>query len=178
MKKIKLLFIGILIIPLLSMTVGKIELEIKSLLNDKVELKIPTKFEIMSEELMKVKYPSERRPTLVYSNESGGINVALNLTENKASQKMIEPYVENFVNTFKNMYPSAEWKGSGTKKINGRKVGYLKLITPAIDTKIYNVMFFTDLNNKLLLCTFNCTEKSIDEWENTADEILNSLKIK
>ena len=47
MKKIKLLFIGILIIPLVSMTVGKIELEIKSLLNDKVELKIPSKFEIM-----------------------------------------------------------------------------------------------------------------------------------
>ncbi|PCH99340.1 MAG: hypothetical protein COB85_00105 [Bacteroidetes bacterium] len=178
MKKIKLLFIGILIIPLVSMTVGKIELEIKSLMNDKVELKIPSEFEIMSEELMKLKYPSERRPTLIYSNESGGINVSLNLTENKASQKMIEPYVENFVNTFKNLYPSAEWKGSGMKKINGRKVGYLKLITPAIDTKIYNVMFFTDLDAKLLLCTFNCTEKSITEWETTADEIMNSLKIK
>ena len=37
MKKIKLLFTGILIVPLLSMTIGKIELEVKSLLNDKVE---------------------------------------------------------------------------------------------------------------------------------------------
>ena len=178
MKNFKLLFIGILIIPLLSMTFGKIELEIKSLLNNKVELKIPSEFDIMPEELMKLKYPSDRRPTLVYSNESGGINVALNLTENKANQDLIEPYVVNFVNTFKNMYPSAEWKGSGTKNINGQKIGFLKLITPAIDTKIYNVMFFTDLNGKLLLCTFNCTEKSIKEWETTADEILNSLKIK
>ena len=178
MKKIKLIFIGILIIPLLSMTIGKIELEVKSLLNDKVELKIPTEFDIMSEELMKLKYPSERRPTLVYSNESGGINVALNLTKNKATQELIEPYVDNFVNTFKKIHPSAEWKGSGTKNINGKKVGFLKLITPAIDTKIYNVMFFTDLNGQLLLCTFNCTEKSIAEWEITADEIMNSLKLK
>ncbi|MEN8120288.1 MAG: hypothetical protein ABFS35_08075 [Bacteroidota bacterium] len=178
MKNLKFLFIGILIITSLSMTIGKIELVNKSLLNDKVELKIPKDFEIMSEELMKVKYPSERRPTLVYSNETGGINVALNLTENKASQELIEPYVENFVKTFKNMYPSAEWKGSGSKNINGKKIGYLKLITPAIDTKIYNVIFFTDLDKKLLLCTFNCTEKSITEWEMTADEIMNSLKIK
>ena len=178
MKKLKLMVIGIFLIPLLSMTIGKIELELKSLLSDKVELKIPKKFNIMPEELMKLKYPSERRPTLVYSNESGGINVALNLTQSKASQDLIEPYVENFVNTFKKMYPSAEWKGSGVKEINGQKVGYLKLITPAIDTKIYNVMFFTDMEGKLLLSTFNCTENSITEWEQTADEIMNSLKIK
>lgn len=177
MKKVKLLFIGIIMIPLLSMTIGKFELQVKSLFNDKVELKIPTEFDIMSEELMRVKYPAERRPTLVYSNESGGINVALNLTQNKANQELIEPYVDNFVNTFKKMYPTAEWKDSGSKVINGKKVGFLKLITPAIDTKIYNVMFFTDLDGKLLLCTFNCTKKSITDWETTADEIMNSLKI-
>ena len=97
---------------------------------------------------------------------------------NKASQELIEPYVANFVKTFKNLYPSAEWKGSGIKNINGKKVGFLRMITPAIDTKIYNVMFFTDFNEKLLLCTFNCTEKSIEDWEKTADEILNSLNIK
>ncbi len=178
MKRVKLLFIGLLIIPLLSMTIGKIELKVKSLLSDKVELKIPTEFDIMSKELIELKYPSERRPTLVYSNESGGINIGLNLTENKASQELIELYVENFVSAFKNKYPSAEWKDSGAKIINGKNVGFLKLITPAIDTKIYNVLFFTDLEGKLLLCTFNCTEKSITKWETTADEIMNSLKIK
>lgn len=178
MKNFKLMFIGMLLIPLLSMTIGEIELEVKTLLDGKIELKIPKKFGIMSEELMKLKYPSERRPTLVYSNESGGINVTLNLTQNRANQDLIEPYVENFVNTFKKIHPSAEWIGSGVKEINGQKVGYLKLITPAIDTKIYNVMFFTDLSGKLLLSTFNCTEKSIYEWEQTADEIMNSLKIK
>ncbi len=178
MKNLKLVFIGILIIPLLSMTIRKNELELKSLLNDKIELKIPKKFERMSEELMKLKYPSERRPTLVYSNESGEINVALNLTQNKASQDLIESYVQNFVDMFKNMHPTAEWKDSGVKEINGQKVGYLKLITPAIDTKIYNTVFFTDLDEKLLLSTFNCTEKNIAEWEQIADEIMNSLKIK
>lgn len=155
-----------------------IDLKIKSLLNEKVELKIPSDFNIMSEKLMKMKYPSERRPTLVYSNESGGINVALNLTQNKASQELIEPYVANLVKTFKNVYPSAEWKESGIKEINGKKVGYLELVTPAIDTEIYNLIFFTDLEGKLLLCTFNCTKESISEWTPTAKEIMNSLKIK
>jgi len=178
MKNLKLIVFSLLLLPMFSMTVETIELELKSLLDDKIELKIPKDFGIMSEEMVKLKYPSERRPTLIYSNESGGINVALNLTQSNASQELMQPYLDNLVSTFKNMYPSAEWKDSGIKEINERKVGYLKLITPAIDTKIYNVMFFTDLDSKLLLLTFNCTEKDISERELTADEIMSSLKIK
>ncbi|MBQ0734196.1 hypothetical protein J9332_07725 [Aquimarina celericrescens] len=165
-------------IALTSAFTVTIDLETKSLLNEKVELKIPKDFDIMSEELMKLKYPSDRRPTLVYSNESGGINIALNLTQNQASQQMIPAYQDNFVQTFKNLYPSAEWKDNGIKMINGKKVGYLELVTPAIDTEIYNLLFFTDLDGKLLLCTFNCTKKSIDKWTPIAKEIMNSLKIK
>lgn len=178
MKNLKLFILGIIILPLLSVAPDKVDFTTKSLLEDKIELKIPKDFDIMSEELIKLKYPSDRRPTLVYSNETGEINVALNLTDNKANQDLIEPYVENLVTTFKNMYPSAKWKDSGTKVINGKKVGYLKLITPAIDTKIYNVLFFTDLDGKLLLCTFNCTEKNIKKWGTAGDEIMNSLQIK
>ena len=179
MNKFKSIALGLsCLLVLVSATFSGIELQTKLLLNDQVELKVPKDFEIMNEEMMKVKYPSERRPNLVYTNKSGGINVALNLTKNKASQDLILPYKDNFVNTFKNMYTSAEWKASGVKEINGRKVGFLELITPAVDTKIYNLMFFTDLNGQLLLCTFNCTEKSITEWEPTAKEIMQSLKIK
>ncbi len=178
MKRIKAIVIIILTIVLTTAFTLPIDLEVKSLLNDKVALKIPKDFDIMSEELLKFKYPSERRPTLVYSNESGGINVVLSLTQNQATQQMIPVYKDNFVQTFKNLYPSAEWKSSGVKTINGKEVGYLELVTPAMDTEIYNLMFFTDLEGKLLLCTFNCTKKSMEEWTPTAKEIMSSLKIK
>jgi hypothetical protein len=132
----------------------------------------------MDEETIKIKYPGERRPTLVYTNESGAINVALNHTKHKASQDLIDTYKDTFVSTFKSSFPSADWKGSGVTEINGRKVGYLELITPAVDTDIYNLLFFTDLDGKLLLCTFNCTKKNLKEWKPAAKEIMQSLKIK
>jgi hypothetical protein len=177
MKRIKtigLISLTFIITTAFSLT---IDLETKLLLDNKIEIKIPKDFEIMSEEMMKLKYPSERRPTLVYSNETGGINVAFNLTQNQANQKLIPAYKDNLVQTFKNTYPSAEWKDNGVKTINGRDIGYLELLTPAIDTEIYNLMFFTDLEGKLLLCTFNCTKKSINEWSPVAKNIMNSLKI-
>ncbi len=178
MKKIKTIGLVILTLALTTALTKVIELEARLLLNERIELKIPKNFKIMSEELINIKYPSQRRPTLVYSNESGGINVALNLTQNKASQQEIVAYQNNFVQTFKNLYPSAEWKDNGVKTINGKKVGYLELVTPAIDTEIYNLIFFTDLDGKLLICTFNCTRKDINKWTPVAKEIMNSLKLK
>jgi hypothetical protein len=158
------LLIGLLSVILISWASQKIELEEKKILGDKVEILLPMGFETMSEDMMKLKYPSERLPTIVYTDKTGGINVAFNQTANKASQQQIDAFKENFVSTFKNLYPSAEWKATGVKEINGRKVGCLELITPAIDTKIYNLMFFTDLDGRLLLCTFNCVDKKQSEW--------------
>lgn len=177
MNRIKIIVITILTIVITTAFKSTIDLKTKSLLNDKVELRIPAEFDIMSEELLKMKYPSERRPTLVYSNESGEINIALNLTQNQASQQLIPTYKDNLVKTFKNLYPTAEWISSGVENINGKKVGFLELVTPAINTEIYNLMFFTDLDGNLLLCSFNCTKKNVEEWKPTAKKIMNSLKI-
>jgi len=178
MKLLKLLALSLFLFSLASAATLEIGFDTKSLLGNRLELKVPKGFDIMSEELMKLKYPSERRPTLVYSNDSGAINVALNLTENKASQAQMDAYKGMMVQTFTNMYPSAKWESNGVKEINGRKVGYLELITPAADTKIYNLIFFTDLDGKLLLCTFNCTEKNITKWQPAAKEIMASIKLK
>ncbi len=177
MRIIRITSLIFLTFLLISASTG-IDLEKRSLLNNRIELKIPKTFSIMAEDMMRTKYPSERRPGLVYTNASGGINVALNLTQNPADQSMIVPYKDNLMQTFKSLYPSAEWKSSGVKEVNGRKVGYLELVTPAIDTEIYNLLFFTDLDGKLLLCTFNCTKNNMAEWTPAAKEIMGSLKVK
>ena len=178
MYRIKVILSTILAFALLSAAPGGIELETKILLDNQITMKIPKHFTIMSRELMEMKYPSEKRPAFVYTDASGSINIALSLTQNKADQKNITAYKDSFVKTFRNLYPTADWKGEGVKDIKGRKVGYLELVTPAIDTDIYNLMFFTDLNGQLLLCTFNCTKENLGEWQATAHEIMNSLKIK
>lgn len=159
-------------------TTSKIKLEKRLLLDEKVEILLPTDFELMPENLLKIKYPSERRPTLVYSDETGGINLAFNHTASKLTQPEIEAARKEFVGMFKGIYPSAEWKDTGVKEINGRKVGFLELITPAIDTEIYNLMFFTDLEDRLLLCSFNCVVKKQKAWLEPAQQMMHSLVIR
>jgi hypothetical protein len=176
MKKLSTITICLLALFFFSAAIAGIELEERSVIDKKVALKIPKEFEVMQEEMLKVKYSAERRPTLVYTNASGGINVALNLTANKASQELMPAYQENFRQTFTKLYPSAKGMKSGLEEVNGRKVGFIELVTPATDTEIYNLIFFTDVDGQLLLCTFNCTIKDQVIWQPIAKEIMASLK--
>jgi hypothetical protein len=178
MHKIKLVSFILFTVLFVSATNTDIQLEAKSLLNDQVELKIPKEFQIMSEERIALKYPKEKPPTLVYTNESGGINVALNHTSSTANQNAIASYKDYLKKALSEMSSSLKWKSDGVAEINGRKVGYLEFMTQAIDTKIYNLMFFTDVDGKLLICTFNCTKSDIKEWTSAAKEIMYSLKVK
>ncbi len=161
-----------------SFTFQSIELENRKILDDKVEILLPKDFGLMPEDMLNLKYPSANRPTLVYSDEDGTVNIAFNHTSSIASQKEIDDYEKYLVSTFNKSFPTASWEGHGVKEINGRKVGYIEVTTPAIDTQVYNLLFFTDLGGRLLLCTFNCTVKKKPIWLESAKKIFNSLVIK
>jgi hypothetical protein len=156
-----------------------IELEKRSLLNNRIEMLIPKHFKQMSAEMLDLKYPkSSSRPTFVLTNETGGVNVGLNHMSNPANPTLIESYKNMVKAQFEKAFPTAIWKGDGVRTINGKQVGYVKFIADAIDQKVYNYIFLTDLDDKLLCGTFNCVERLLPEWEKASEEIVNSLRVK
>ena len=158
---------------------GKVELEKRSILLDKVDILVPKDFNVMSEEKVKLKYPIGKGPTLVFTNEEATINVAFSTTPDLASEYLIPEYLETFKNTYENIFPSAIWYSSGVEKINGKNIGKLEFLSPAaIDTKVYNLIFFTDLDGALLIVTVNAKEKQMNDWKPIAHEIMNSITIK
>ena len=132
----------------------------------------------MPEEMIELKYPSGNRPALVYSNESGTVNLAFSYTPNPLTQDGLPELKEQMIRVFKALYPSADWRSEGMELVNGRKVAYLELVTPAADTRIYNLLFFTDVGGRALLCTFNCPEEQSGDWEAAALRILLSLTVR
>ncbi len=66
----------------------------------------------------------------------------------------------------------------GVKTMNGKKIGYFKFLTQAVDQKVFNYYFFTVVDGKVLLFSFNCIEKLQKKWEPTADKIVSSLVTK
>jgi hypothetical protein len=170
----KLFFIFILSFS----TVFPVELEKKLVLDNKVEILMPRGWKPMSEELIKIKYPGARPPKLVYSDNTGAISIAFNHTDSKASAETLEKYRDVLKESLENAYPNAVWEESGIREINGKKIGFFKVITDTPADKIFNYMLFTDLDGKLLICSFNCVEKKLKEWRPVAEEMMGSIKFR
>lgn len=64
-------------------------------------LKIPKDFKIMSDEMLKVKYPKGNPPSIVYTNERGTINIALVLNDVAMKNTQIEEYTKLMESTYK-----------------------------------------------------------------------------
>ncbi|MBD2715506.1 hypothetical protein KBK19_10705 [Microvirga sp. STR05] len=152
-------------------------LEKRQILDGKVEILIPGCFTEMDPEMLQLKYPSAQRPREVFTDERGATNVAFNWTQNKADQAALPAYEKALYSALQKAQPNATWYGHGLRTIHGRQVGYLEMLTPAIDTEIYNLMFFTDVEGRLLIVTFNCVKKDLEVYKASAQRIMASLQV-
>ncbi len=154
-----------------------IPFEEKSVLEDRVKIRLPETFTVMSPEIAALKYPSERRPNLIYTNESTSINIAFNHTQSPLHDTDMDAFKKSMVQILKKTQPLARWFEEGVRNVNGKNIGFCDFLAPAFDVNIYNLLFFAELEGRALLCTFNCTEEEMEDWKPIAMGIMDSVKI-
>ncbi len=178
MKKV-LLIAPVLCLMVLLMAAhpfAEVELVKKRVLSERVEILIPKGFEVMSEQQMDFNYAkSQSRPSVIYTN-SKEASLSFSYTDNTADQDMVDMYHDNFYKIYSKQFKGATWFSHGVKEVNGRKVGYLELMKPELGHEVYNFIFFTDVEGKLLMCTFTCADRQKPEWENISKQIMGSFK--
>jgi hypothetical protein len=132
---------------------------------------------LMSQTQFELKYPFENfSSTHAYSNEDGTVTLLISPREEKADQKDLPNYQQTFTANFANN-PSIDFKRCEIKKIGNRDFIIVEMITPAVDSQIYNLMYVTSVEGKLLVCTFNCTIDKLAEWQPIGEKMLNSITI-
>lgn len=157
---------------------SEIELVKKNVLSERVEILIPKGFEVMSEQQMDFAYGhSQSRPSVIFTNNNL-VSLSFNYTDNDADQDMVDIYAASYVKNQHKQYKEAKWFGEGVKVINNRKVGFLEFMKPEMGHEVYTLMFFTDVEGKLMICTFNCADRQKPDWEPIAKQIMLSLKAK
>ncbi len=152
-------------------------LERKTVLKGKVSLLLPKGFKPMKEALLKIKYPSQQRPTLVYANARGSVSIALNHTQNRMPANELPAFHKYLENTVKQAHPQSTWFRSEMVKINGRPFFLMEFHSPAVDTTVRNLMVGTSLDNRLLIVACNVTQELEKDWTRTHHQIVNSIRI-
>ncbi len=153
-----------------------IELKERKVLNGKMSLLLPLDFIQMDESTLLVKYPSVgNRPNEVYTNEKGSVNIAFNHTLNTINESellQVQIAIQQQLSNTKGI----EILKTTELKINSADFITIEFMSNAIDTKIFNLMFITTLEDKLLLGSFNCTINEYAEWQPISKKIINSIR--
>ena len=176
MKKIRLLFSLIIIVPLFALSQSNADTI--SILDNKAKIVVPAELSKMSDEMFAIKYGNKSRPVLVLSDEEGEINFMADMTRQQALESELSSYKDFRIEQLKKSRSDLEIVEQGVKTVNGKKVAYFKFLSQAVDQKVFNYYFFTLVDGKVLLFVFNCIEKLRKDWEKKADAILLSLKTK
>jgi hypothetical protein len=157
--------------------VGKTLLKPTTILDGKLEILIPEGFRLMSEEMLALKYPSERRPTVVYTNEPGTINIAVNHTQDRIPADGLKQLHQTLDSTIRAVQPDSTWNFSGFQHYHGREWTQLEFTSSAIDTRIHNMMIATSVDGRMMIISFNVTDDLSAEWLPVGREIIKSTMV-
>ncbi|MBG9795702.1 hypothetical protein ABD76_25875 [Paenibacillus dendritiformis] len=174
-----------------------IEFTVMEVIPGQVAFRVPASFTEMPEAYAKIKYPSERRPKLIYTNDTLTVNVTVNPTANRLFDDEMEVYQAELLKLLKRMQPNASWLSDGvfalgevepegqhpqewpvqTDQQGKKRVGYYEFIAPGMDGNMYNLTFFMAWEEKGLFFGVNCMEKEMKLWRPIAHGMMASLQV-
>ncbi len=160
-----------------SVGAGEHPLTPRLVLDDKVVILVPRDFELMSEEMARLKYPSERRPPIVFTNYDGTVNVTVKPTEHRMTEAGVEAARISIARSLKSIYPSGTVR-SGNVVVDGRAAFLIDMRTPALDTEIHNLIAGAPVANRLVMFSFNVPRELESEWLDTGKHILTSIEFR
>lgn len=145
------------------------------LFDGQMEIMLPESFGIMPDLYLKIKYPSQFRPQIILTKADLSVNLGFTLFSQKISEEELEGVAVQIKNTIKRANPTAQFYSQEIFDTTNCKKVWFDFRTQALDESIYNIQFLAIINSYVMLGTFNCMYRDVDEWYETAKQIVESI---
>jgi hypothetical protein len=149
----------------------------RHLLDERISITMPKSFRDMPMHEQRLKYPSHHRPDFIFTNDTGTINLTFKHTESPLQTEELENFTDEMAQVVKQTQKLTEWFGHDVLENEECQIGYCEFMTPVWNARVYNLSFFTVLEGRALMCTFNCTDEEMATWQPIARSMLLTLKI-
>ena len=156
----------------------KLLLEEKKLYEGKLKIILPKDFDLMSDDLLNSKYPSNEELDYVYTSEDTTVNFNFSLEEGEILNEEVEEIRDIILNEFRRMYPHSKMEDIKIIEKEDKKIGTFSFIANVIDGELFNKMYFIPLKMGLLILTFSCDIFQKKEWSNILDDIILTIEEK
>lgn len=171
---------GTIILSLLcSIGYSQDSLFVKHFLDGKLEIAVPQSLREMSDEEWQYKYSnSKRKASIVLTDSLLTTNlVIMHIQEARLSDDSIGTIIDGQVKKIEARFPTARFLVRNLIDINGKKVAYMKVVSPAEEVSVFNYLVVTNLNGSALVLNFNCIELLMDQWEPIFEKMVASMRL-
>lgn len=139
-----------------------------------IKMLIPDNFTDMSTDMLRKKYPSEQRPQIVKTNQSGTINFTFNILNSNTEYEDLSGILSGFIMTIRSLFPGTMFLEKGVEDTE-IKYNWMEFKSNAVNGAIYNWFFLTVISDNLLMGTFNCPMRDWPDWKPYLKEIMSSF---
>ncbi|MDE6388740.1 MAG: hypothetical protein K2L82_13160 [Lachnospiraceae bacterium] len=150
-----------------------VHFEETQVLNEKVSVMLPEGFVDMPHEVAKMKYPSEQRPQVIKTSDDGTVNFTFSLYDTEFNERQMEDALGQFKAIIRKVNPAFIFYDFVVE--TDKALGWFDFKSYGIDEQIYNVMYLTPVEGKLMHGIFNCLYRDILEWKEPVHQIMMSV---
>ncbi|MER2998896.1 hypothetical protein [Pontibacter populi] len=179
-------FAFLLIILIAGVTFAAPKLKKVNLTKD-ISILLPKDFTPMSDNDIAREYPATTRPVAAYTSPDGNIDFNLTLKRSRFQaddlDMLREFYKANLVETFTNI----DFIRQEVTEVKGQKFIVFEFVSRLADTRgasnlrpvqTYSIIQYTIIGNQLQIYTLHVPFQLKNNWQDTAREIMGSVKIK
>lgn len=147
----------------------------KTLFQEKMSIMLPTTFVDLPEHLAKMKYTSEQRPQIVKTSLDTSVNIVFSLLNVDILDEQMEVLMEQMKSALKRMNPAFPFFDSKVEE-EPMTLGWFEFKNFGLDKNVYNLMFITRIDGKMLHGGFNCFYDDALEWREAAHKMITSIR--
>lgn len=145
------------------------------LFEHKLSFMIPDTFVDLPPNLAKAKYSSEQRPQIIKTSLNTTVNIGFSILPVDISAEQIKNLVVQAKKALKRLNPALVFYESKVE-MKSMPLGWFEFKSYGLDSNVYNLMFITRIDGKMVHGIFNCKFEDAIEWREAARQIAYSVR--
>lgn len=156
-------------------------------ITDRITVSLPADFNPVTDEDMMNKAISSQRPTAMYTNSERMVDFSVNITKNSWPDDNLILMKDFYKASLYTMYSEVEMLKEEVREVKKRKVlslAFISTVKPeaeAFNQKSvvnYTYVQYALVDGRVIVCNFTCPVAIYTQWQETAEAIMNTVKIK
>jgi hypothetical protein len=134
------------------------------------------------------RYPSVRKPIAAYSNENRDVDFSVNISATQWPDGDVEVAKDFFKSGVMNLFDGVDMIEEGVQELHGKQFIYFEFESRVRGEKMnmelrdpvlnYTYIEYLVEPGRTLVFSFNCPRRMRTDWQETAQKIMKSIKVK